>query len=76
MAASGTTSMSAAAPPGGAALTWPKFARVSPKVAGATGEDDGPWLVKFPPSNAAGGVFALLQARSPRFSLSLSLSLS
>ena len=56
--------MSAAAPHGGASLTWPKFARVSPKGASGTGDDDGPRLVKFPPRDAAGGVFASLQACS------------
>ena len=55
--------MSAAAPHGGAALAWPEYARVSPKGASGTGDDDGAWLVQFPPRNSAGGVFASLQAR-------------
>ena len=53
----------AAAPSGGAALTWPNNARVCPKGVGAAGDDDGPWLIKFPPRDAAGGIFARLRVR-------------
>ena len=44
------------------ALAWPKNARVSPKGAEGGG---GPKLVKFPPRDASGGVFASLQVWGP-----------
>ena len=47
-------------PSGGAALTWPKNARVSVK---SDGEGGGAKLVKFPPRDAEGSVFASLRVR-------------
>ena len=51
------------APSSRAVLTWPKYACLSVKGASGTGDEEGPRLIKFPPRDAAGGVFASLRVR-------------
>ena len=46
------------------ARRWPDTVRVALKGARGAGDDDAPRLVRFPPPNAPGGVFASLQVRA------------